>query len=39
MDRQEASLFFRLISYRYQRGSTLITTNKSVQVKTRAEGA
>lgn len=31
MDRQEASLFFRLVSYRYQRGSTLITTNKSVK--------
>ena len=31
MDRTEASLFFRLISYRYQRGSTLITTNKSVK--------
>ncbi len=31
MTRQEASLFFRLVSYRYQRGSTVITTNKSVQ--------
>jgi DNA replication protein DnaC len=31
MDRQEASLFFRLISYRYQRGSILITTNKAVK--------
>lgn len=31
MTRQEASLFFRLVSYRYQRGSTLITTNKSVK--------
>ena len=31
MSRQEASLFFRLVSYRYQRGSTLITTNKSVK--------
>lgn len=29
--RPEASLFFRLVSYRYQRGSTLITTNKSVK--------
>ena len=29
--RAEASLFFRLVSYRYQRGSTLITTNKSVK--------
>ncbi|MCG6923341.1 MAG: ATP-binding protein, partial [Acidobacteria bacterium] len=31
MTRQEASLFFRMISYRYQRGSTIITTNKSVK--------
>jgi DNA replication protein DnaC len=31
MTRQEASLFFQLVSYRYQRGSTLITTNKSVK--------
>jgi DNA replication protein DnaC len=31
MSRQEASLFFRLVSYRYQRGATLITTNKSVK--------
>jgi len=31
MTRQEASLFFRLVSYRYQRGSTLITTNKGVK--------
>lgn len=31
MSRAEASLFFRLISYRYQRGSTLITTNKAVK--------
>lgn len=31
MTRQEAILFFRLVSYRYQRGSTLITTNKAVQ--------
>lgn len=31
LSRQEASLFFRMISYRYQRGSTLITTNKSVK--------
>ena len=31
MTRQEASLFFRLVSYRYKRGSTLITTNKSVK--------
>ena len=31
MTRQEASLFFRLVSYRYGRGAVLITTNKSVQ--------
>ncbi len=31
MDRQEASLFFRLVSYRYHRGATLITTNKAVK--------
>jgi DNA replication protein DnaC len=31
MGREEASLFFRLVSYRYRRGSTAITTNKSVK--------
>ena len=31
MDREEASLFFRLVTYRYGRGSILITTNKSVR--------
>ncbi len=31
MTRQEASLFFRLVSYRYQRGSILITTNKGIK--------
>jgi DNA replication protein DnaC len=31
MSRQEASLFFRLVSARYARGATLITTNKSVK--------
>lgn len=31
MDRHEASLFFRMVSYRYQRGSILITTNKSIR--------
>lgn len=31
LDRHEASLFFRLVSYRYGRGSILITTNKSVK--------
>jgi DNA replication protein DnaC len=30
MTRQEASLFFRLVSYRYGRGSMLITTNKGI---------
>ena len=29
LNRQEANLFFRMVSYRYQRGSTVITTNKS----------
>jgi DNA replication protein DnaC len=29
--REEASLFFHLVSYRYGRGSILITTNKSVR--------
>jgi DNA replication protein DnaC len=31
LTRQEASLLFRLVSYRYEKGSTLITTNKSVK--------
>jgi len=31
LTRQEASLLFRLVSWRYQRGSTMITTNKSVK--------
>jgi len=31
MTRQEASLFFRLVSHRYQRGSILITTNKGIR--------
>lgn len=31
MTRDEASLFFRLVTYRYGRGSMLITTNKSVR--------
>ena len=31
MTREDASLFFRLVSYRYRRGSTAITTNKSVK--------
>jgi DNA replication protein DnaC len=31
MSQKDASLFFRLVSYRYMRGSTAITTNKSVK--------
>ena len=31
MNREDASLFFRLVSYRYRRGSTAITTNKGVK--------
>ena len=31
MDRQAASLFFRLVSYRYGRGPILITTNKGIK--------
>lgn len=31
MDRQSASLLFRLVSYRYGRGSVLITTNKGIR--------
>lgn len=31
LDRQEASLFFRLVSYRYQKGSMIITTNKAIK--------
>ena len=31
MSREDASLFFRLVSHRYCRGSTAITTNKSVK--------
>jgi DNA replication protein DnaC len=31
LSRQEASLFFRLVSYRYGRGSMLVTTNKAVK--------
>lgn len=30
MGRQDASLFFRLVSHRYQKGALLITTNKGV---------
>lgn len=30
LSREEASQLFRLVSYRYQRGATLITTNKGV---------
>ena len=31
LSRQEASLFFRVVNSRYDRGSTIITTNKSVK--------
>ena len=31
LSRQEASLFFRVVSHRYQRGSILITTNKGIR--------
>jgi DNA replication protein DnaC len=31
MNREEASLFFRLVSYRYGRGAMIITTNKSIR--------
>jgi DNA replication protein DnaC len=31
MTREEASLFFRLITYRYGRGAIVITTNKSIR--------
>jgi DNA replication protein DnaC len=31
LNRQESSLFFRLVSLRYQKGSTIITTNKSIK--------
>jgi DNA replication protein DnaC len=31
MSQQEASLFFRLVSYRYGRGAIMITTNESVR--------
>jgi DNA replication protein DnaC len=31
MTRQEASLFFRVVTHRYQRGSILITTNKGIR--------
>lgn len=30
MSREEANLFFRVVSYRYQKGSTIITTNKGI---------
>jgi DNA replication protein DnaC len=31
MNRQDASLFFRLISHRYEKGAILITTNKGIE--------
>ena len=30
MSREEANLFFRVVSYRYQKGSIIITTNKGI---------
>lgn len=30
LSREEAHLFFQFVSYRYERGSTIITSNKSV---------
>ena len=29
-DREEANLFFRVVNYRYQRGSICLTTNKAI---------
>lgn len=31
MSRQDTTLFFRLVSHRYQKGAILITTNKGVE--------
>jgi DNA replication protein DnaC len=31
LSREQAGMFFRLVSYRYQRGSMILTTNKSVK--------
>jgi len=31
LDRHEANLFFRLVSYRYERGSIILTSNKHVR--------
>ena len=31
LDRLEASLFFRLVSWRYEKGSTILTTNKAIK--------
>jgi len=31
MRRQDASLFFRVVSHRYQKGAILITTNKGIE--------
>lgn len=31
MNREESSLFFRMVSHRYQKGSMLITTNKAIK--------
>jgi hypothetical protein len=34
MSREEASLFFRLVSYRYGRGAMIITTNNGIRDRT-----
>ena len=31
LSRSDASLLFRVVNYRYDKGSTIITTNKSVK--------
>ena len=31
LDRRDAHLLFKVISYRYERGSTVITSNKSIR--------
>jgi DNA replication protein DnaC len=31
MDRRDAHLLFQVVSYRYEKGSTIITSNKSIR--------
>lgn len=31
LDRKDAHLFFKVVSYRYERGSTIITSNKGIR--------